>query len=213
MRPVDAHGAALFLRAAGFGIAVAAPVGPMSLLCMRRSLIQGARYGVATGFGIAVGDGVYALVAALGLAGVSRFMLAHERPLHLAAGLFLLYLGARVALANREDGAKTWEERGTASWPAAFSSAVLLTLTNPPTIMMFAAIFTALAPRSGFAPGIAALTVGGVFTGSLLWWCGLVAAISAASHMMGTAVRRWVDHIAGTILGLFGVVQIRNAVS
>ena len=78
---------------------------------------------------------------------------------------------------------------------------------------MFAAIITALAPRSGFAPGIAVLTVAGVFTGSLLWWCGLVAAISAASHMIGAPVRRWIDRIAGTALGLFGLAEVRTAVS
>ncbi len=85
----------------GFGLAVAAPVGPMSLLCMRRTLAQGWRQGLATGAGIAAGDGVYAGVAVLGLAGLSSFMLAHERPLHLAAGLFLLYLGLRTAFARR----------------------------------------------------------------------------------------------------------------
>jgi len=122
MPAVDTHGLALYLRAAGFGIAVAAPVGPMSLLCMRRSLVQGPWHGLATGLGIAIGDGVYALVAALGLAGISKFILAHERPLHLAAGLFLIYLGAKVSFARG-----THEPRETpprTSGPAAFGSAM-----------------------------------------------------------------------------------------
>ena len=202
---------ALFLKAAGFGLAVAAPVGPMSLLCMRRTLSQGWRYGLATGGGIALGDGAYALVAALGLAGVSGFMLAHERPLHLAAGLFLIYLGLRTLRARGEAAPRSTMQ--AASSRAALGSAVLLTLTNPPTIIMFAAIFAALAPRSGFDPGTALLTVAGVFTGSLLWWCGVVAALSGLRHAIGPRVRVWIDRVAGIGLAAFGAMELRRAFS
>src|SRR5262245_17515168 len=140
---------ALFLKTMGFGLAVAAPVGPMSLLCMRRSLMQGWRFGLATGLGIAVGDATYGLVAALGLAGVSSFMLAHEKPLHLAAGLFLIYLGLKTFFTKDTERA-AGGGKPAASWLSGFWSSVLLTLTNPPTIIMFAAIFAALAPPSGF---------------------------------------------------------------
>jgi threonine/homoserine/homoserine lactone efflux protein len=199
----------LYLKAAGFGVAVAAPVGPMSLLCMRRSLTQGWRFGLATGAGIAVADGAYAAVAALGLAGVSAFLLAHERPLHLAAGLFLIWLGVK---AFRTPGTRPPEDgRPAASWRSAFGSAVLLTLTNPPTIIMFAAIFAALAPRAGFDRAAALATVSGVFTGSLLWWCGIVAAVSTFRHVLGARVRVWVDRCAGLALGLFGAAELRRA--
>ena len=199
----------LFLSAASIGLAVAAPVGPMSLLCMRRTLAQGWRTGFATGAGIASGDAAYALVAGLGLAGVQRFMLAHERGMHLAAGLFLLYLGVRTVLA-----AGRTAERGTeraASARAAYGSAVLLTLTNPPTIIMFAAVFAALAPASGFAPGTALLTVAGVFAGSLLWWLWLTAVIALARGVLGPRVRAWVDRVSGAALAVFGLTEIRRA--
>ena len=208
---MDTQSLALYLKAAGYGIAVAAPVGPMSLLCMRRSLTQGWRYGLATGAGIAIADGAYALVAALGLAGVTRFMLTHERPLHLAAGLFLLHLGVK-ALFSKTTG-QTTDTASMATWPAALGSATLLTLTNPPTIIMFAAIFAALAPRSGLTPTTALLTVAGVVTGSFLWWCGLVAVISGFRHMIGATLRRWIDCVAGVVLGLLGVAEVRKAIS
>jgi threonine/homoserine/homoserine lactone efflux protein len=122
-----------FLKAVGIGIAVAAPVGPMSLLCMRRTLTTRWRAEISTGLGIATGDGIYALVAALGLAGVARFMLAHDKPLHILAGLFLLYLGIRTFFARSE---QPWPpDRVAGSATAAYGSAVLLTLTNPPTIV------------------------------------------------------------------------------
>lgn len=198
----------LSVKAAGFGLAVAAPVGPMSLLCMRRTMTLGWRQGLATGLGIATGDGLYAAVAALGLAGVSSFLLAHEQPLHLAAGLFLIFLGARTVLSA---GAPAPEEaRQAVSWTAAFGGAVLLTLTNPPTIIMFAAIFAALAPASGFDAAAAAATVGGVFAGSLLWWCGIVGFVSLFRHALGGRTRQWIDRVAGLALAAFGVVELRR---
>ena len=199
----------LLLKGIAFGLAVAAPVGPMSLLCMRRTLAQGWRPGLATGAGIATGDGAYACVAVLGLAGLSHFMLAHERPLHLAAGLFLLYLGLRTAFARRTDMA---DPAPSVSTGRAFASAVLLTLTNPPTIVMFAAIFASLAPPAGFEPASAAATVGGVLAGSMLWWCGVVAGVSAVRHAIGHRARRWIDRAAGAFLALFGAVELRRSV-
>ena len=202
---------ALFLKAAGFGLAVAAPVGPMSLLCMRRCLGQGEgqgwQAGLATGAGIALGDACYALVAALGLSGLSGFLLAQEKPLHLAAGLFLLYLGLR-----------SWCRRPAETVPEALrlrpgpalASALLLTLTNPPTILMFAAIFTALSPRGGFDTATAVLTVLGVFAGSMLWWCGLVAALTRLGHLLTPRARLWIDRLAGLVLAGFGLATLRR---
>lgn len=199
----------LFLKAAGIGVAVAAPVGPMSLLCMRRSLTSGWRWGLATGAGIAVGDGIYAAVAALGLAGVSAFVLAWERQLHLAAGLFLIWLGLKTFFTK--DEGRVAEARAVGSLGAAFLGSVALTLTNPPTIVMFAAVFTALAPTSGFDPMVALATVGGVFVGSLAWWIGVVTAVSALRHALGRRVRSWIDRVAGVVLAVLGADQIRRA--
>jgi threonine/homoserine/homoserine lactone efflux protein len=200
----------LIFKSLGVGLAVAAPVGPMSLLCMRRSLTRGWRVGLATGLGIAAGDGTYAVVASLGLAALSRFMLAHQQPLHLAAGLFLIWLGLRTF--RRKPPAGAAEAPETASLAATFSGSLLLTLTNPPTIIMFAAVFAALAPRGGISAAGAAETVAGVFAGSLLWWCGVVAVVSAARHAIGPAVRRWIDRVSGVVLAVFGVAELRRAI-
>lgn len=200
----------LYLKAAGVGLAVAAPVGPMSLLCMRRTLTRGRGQGLATGAGIAVGDAIFAGVAALGLAGVSTFMLAHQKPLHLAAGLFLIWLGLKTFLRTSAELEAEGSER--AAWPMTFAGSVLLTLTNPPTIIMFAAIFAALAPTEGFDPLAGGLTVAGVFTGSMLWWVGLVSVVGAARHAIGARARRWIDRVSGAVLAVFGLAEIRRAV-
>jgi threonine/homoserine/homoserine lactone efflux protein len=199
----------MFIKSMGFGLAVAAPVGPMAILCMRRSLTIGWRHGLATGLGIAAGDGFYAAVAALGLTGISTFMLAYDRPLHLAAGLFLLYLGIKTFWRKRDDD--TAAMPSAASTARAFWGSLLLTLTNPPTIIMFAAIFAALAPKAGFELVSALATVCGVTFGSLLWWCFIVACVATFRHALGLRVRLWIDRLAGSVLVFFGVAEIRRS--
>jgi threonine/homoserine/homoserine lactone efflux protein len=205
---------ASFTKAAGVGLAVAAPVGPMALLCIRRTLTQGWRAGLAVGGGIALGDAVYGMVAALGLASLSQFMLAHERPLHLAAGLFLVYLGWRTVAARHDRDAVAADASRYAANARGLSActiATLMTLTNPQTIVMFAALFAALTPRGGFALDVALTTVAGVFCGSMLWWGTLVAAVSLFRHAIGTRPRHVIDRVAGAALGLLGIVEIRRA--
>ncbi|MGF6480284.1 LysE family translocator [Paraburkholderia sp. JPY419] len=209
----------LFVTAAGVGLAIAAPVGPMGMLCIRRTLTGGPRAGLAIGFGIASGDAAYGLIAALGLVGISQFMLAYDRPLHLLAGLFLLYLGVRALLqkppAEGADGNGNGNGKlaqiGRAGALRAYASALLLTLTNPQTIIMFAALFTTLAPRGAFSPAIALTTVGGVFAGSIAWWCCLVTMVSLARHAIGSRLRHAIDRVVGLMLAAFGVVEIRRA--
>ncbi|MEI6000140.1 LysE family translocator [Paraburkholderia bengalensis] len=211
---------ALFLTAAGVGLAVAAPVGPMGMLCIRRTLTDGPRAGLAIGFGIASGDAIYGLVAALGLVSVSQFMLAYDKPLHIVAGLFLLYLGIRTMLqkvpADNGNGTDNSDGKlaniGHAGALKAFASALLLTLTNPQTVIMFAALFTTLAPRGPFSSAVALTTVCGVFCGSIAWWCFLVTAVSLARHAIGHKLRVIIDRIAGFALAAFGVIEVKRAI-
>jgi threonine/homoserine/homoserine lactone efflux protein len=209
----------LFFTAAGVGLAIAAPVGPMGMLCIRRTLTGGPRAGLAIGFGIASGDAFYGLIAALGLVGISQFMLAYDRPLHLVAGLFLLYLGVRTLLqkppaeaANENgNGDGKLAQVGRAGALRAYASSLLLTLTNPQTVIMFAALFTTLAPRGAFSSAIALTTVSGVFCGSIAWWCFLVTVVSLARHAIGSKLRVAIDRLVGLMLAVFGIVEIRRA--
>lgn len=201
----------LFVKSLGIGFAVAAPVGPMSLLCMRTTLARGWRQGMAIGGGIAVGDALFAAVAALGLAGLSAFMLAYERPLHVAAGLFLLYLGLSAFRAKTNASAETaLPARG---WRRDFAASVLLTLTNPPTIIMLAAVFSALAPPEGFSSAGAVATAAGVLAGSLLWWCFLVLFVAGLRHAIGRKARRWIDLVSGALLGGLGAAEMHRGLT
>jgi threonine/homoserine/homoserine lactone efflux protein len=186
-------------------------------------LTGGPRAGLAIGLGIATGDALYGLIAALGLVSISQFMLAYDRPLHLLAGLFLLYLGVRTLLqkapADTPNGEPdgngnsngTLAQVGRAGALRAYASSLLLTLTNPQTVIMFAALFTTLAPRGAFSSTIALTTVGGVFCGSIAWWCFLVSVVSLARHAIGSKLRLAIDRFVGVMLAAFGVVEIRRA--
>lgn len=204
--------AGLYLRSVSMGLAIAAPVGPMSLLCVRRTLLQGWKSGLATGLGIAVGDGIYAAVAALGLASLAAFLLAHQRAMHVAAGCVLAYLGIKALRASRYrvPGAVPEDQRRHTSWPGLLFGTAMLTLANPTTIVMFAAVLVTLAP-TGLDSTMASLTVCGVFSGSLLWWCAMTLAIAAMRDALSVTALRWIDRVAGAALIVFGLVEIRRA--
>lgn len=202
----------LFLKSLGVGLAVAAPVGPMSLLCMRASLSRGWRAGLAIGGGIAVGDAIFAAIAAFGLAGLSAFMLEHDRSLHIAAGLFLIYLGVR-SFFRREATEEARPITTSAAIGRDFATSVLMTLTNPPTIIMFAAVFAALAPKEGLSLAGAAITAAGVLGGSLAWWLFIVGAVTAFRGAIGSAARSWIDRGSGLVLGALGLLELNRGLS
>jgi threonine/homoserine/homoserine lactone efflux protein len=137
-------------------------------------------------------------------------MLAHEKPLHVAAGLFLIYLGLKSFWAKKtsDEGERSIPARG---WARDLATAVLLTLTNPPTIIMFAAVFTALAPTNGLDASAGLATIAGVFTGSLAWWCFIVLLASGFRHAIGVRARGWIDRISGAALAALGIVEMRRS--
>lgn len=195
----------LFLKGLAFGFLLAAAVGPMWVLCFRRTLASGTLAGIASGMGIAVADGFYGAVAAFGLTAISGFLLGYRFWLGLAGAAFLLYLGIRTLAARpvQEKG-----ETAPQSLGAAFLSTLGLTLTNPPTILAFAAIFAGLGLASSADYGAAALVVTGVFLGSAAWWLILAGAAARLRSRMGPRLARGINVVSGlSILG-FAAWQI-----
>jgi len=191
------------------GASIAAPVGPIGVLCIRRSLTQGRFIGFVSGLGAATADAFYAAVAGFGLTALSQFFVHHARPLHLIGGLLLLYLGARTAFAPRPS-----EAAGAApvvSRLGAYASTVLLTITNPMTIFMFAAIFTAIAPANGPNAAYAALLTAGTFLGSAAWWLCLSTAVGALHRRIGAPLMRWINAVSGGIVAAFGLAALEGA--
>jgi threonine/homoserine/homoserine lactone efflux protein len=195
----------LFLKGLAFGFILAATVGPMWVLCLRRTLAHGAAVGFASGMGIAVADGLYGAVAAFGLTAVSGLLLAHSFWIGLAGAAFLLYLGIRALLAK--PSAERAEESYTGV-PAAFLSTLGLTLTNPPTILAFAAIFAGLGLVSSANYGAAALVVLGVFLGSAGWWVILAAGAGRLRSRIRPAHLRAVNIVSGVAILAFAAWQL-----
>ncbi|MFY9315961.1 MAG: LysE family transporter [Burkholderiales bacterium] len=195
----------LFLKGLIFGFLLAATVGPMWVLCFRRTLAQGPLAGFASGMGIAAADGLYGAVAAFGLTAISGFLLQHAFWIGLVGGVFLAYLGIKTLAAKpRLDG----EPQEKVSHSRAFLSTLGLTLANPPTILAFVAIFAGLGLASNADYGAASLVVLGVFLGSASWWVLLAAGAGWLRERIGPRLLRGINVVAGlTILG-FAIWQL-----
>lgn len=193
----------LALKSVGVGIAVAAPVGPMSLLCMQRTLRQGRAQGLAVGVGIAAADFSYAVLGAFGLTALSSVLLAGAQALRFAGALVLLYFALRIILSRPESA----PHGGTAvaAWRE-FASAYLLTLANPPTILFFAGLFVAVAPL--VAAAHATVFAAGVFTGSLLWWIVLTAIVAGTASKLTPPMLRGINRLSGLVLIGFAVYAL-----
>ncbi|HZC78306.1 MAG TPA: LysE family translocator [Ktedonobacterales bacterium] len=196
---MDIH---LLLRGVLLGFAIAAPVGPIGVLCIRRTLAFGRITGLVTGLGAATADMCYGAVAAFGLTAVSSLLISQQHWIRLIGGAFLCYLGVTTILARPASGAASPRPGGLA---AAYASTLALTLTNPLTILSFAAIFAGLGFASTSASYVsAALLVLGVFLGSALWWLLLSTGVGLLRQRLDLAALRWANRLSGMMILGFG---------
>lgn len=186
------------------GFSIAAPVGPIGVLCIRRTLSQGRLSGLVSGVGAATADAFYGSVAGFGLTYLTDLLVSQRSWIGLFGGVFLLYLGVRTFLsqpASEAAAAKT-----TSSLAGDYFSTLFLTLTNPMTILSFAAIFAGfgLAAQGGdyLSAGVLVL---GVFLGSLAWWLLLSGIVGMFRGRFTTRWMVWVNRLSGTVLVLFGL--------
>ncbi|MBF6590092.1 MAG: LysE family transporter [Ktedonobacterales bacterium] len=199
------------LRGLVLGLAIAAPVGPIGVLCIRRTLADGRAVGFVSGLGAATVDAFYGAVAAFGLAFISDLLLGQQRWIRLLGGAFLCYLGLRTFLsAPAQEAATAGKRYGLAG---AYASTVVLTLTNPATILSFVAVFAGLGlARTRGDSGAAGALVLGVFLGSALWWLTLSGGVSLLRARLTPARLRWVNRVSGSILLGFGLLALASVV-
>ena len=185
------------------GFSIAAPVGPIGVLCIRRSLAEGRRAGLVTGLGAASADAVYGGVAAFGLTAMSSFLVAQRFWLGILGGLFLCYLGARTFVSRPSAAQARVAPQGLLS---AYASTFVLTLTNPMTILSFVAIFAGLGLGIGTSGGYraAGLMVAGVFTGSALWWLLLSGGAAMFQSRLSATWMQSINRVSGAIIFMFG---------
>ena len=196
----------LFWRGVLIGFAIAAPVGPIGLLCIQRTLQDGRKYGFISGLGAASADGIYGAIAGFGLTFISSFLLSQQMWLALMGGLFLCYLGVRTFLSEPAEKA-VYARRG--SLFKAYAATFLLTLTNPITILSFIAIFAGLGLAAAERNyGEAVSLVVGVFLGSVTWWLLLSGGVSLLRDRFNDRAMQWVNRLAGLIIGGFGLYTL-----
>lgn len=200
---------ALFLRGLVLGFSIAAPIGPISMLCIQRTLTRGRAVGFVSGLGAATADAIYGSIAAFGVVSVSDFLGSYGTTLRILGGAVLSLLGVRALLARPSQARDASSNRGLLwSW----ASTSLLTLTNPFTIMSFAAVFAGLglATESADAASAASL-IAGVFLGSASWWLALSLGVGALRRRLTPRALRWTSAVAGTAIVALGVWVFASA--
>jgi threonine/homoserine/homoserine lactone efflux protein len=177
---------ALMFKGMIIGFSIAAPVGPIGVLCIRRSLAEGRQMGLATGLGAATADAAYGCIAGFGLTAISSFLVGQKMWLGFLGGLFLCYLGVRTFISKPAEQAA--QSRGNGLF-SAYLSTLVLTLTNPMTILSFVAVFAGMG--LGTVPNYfsAGALVAGVFVGSADWM-------------------RLVNRVSGVVILTFGLYSL-----
>ncbi len=187
-------------------------MGPIGVLCIRRTLAEGRIYGLVTGLGAASADAFYGFIAAFGLTFISELLINQKTLLSLVGGLFLIYLGLKTFRARPAEEAAVVESRH--GLIGAYVSTLFLTLTNPITILSFVAIFAGAGIATSVANsyGAAAVMVIGVFMGSAGWWLLLTGGVSLLRGRFNPRTMIWVNWASGAIMMGFGVIALASLI-
>ena len=204
-------GLGLFVKGIVLGFSIAAPVGPIGVLCIRRTLQNGFKSGLASGLGAASADAVYGAIAAAGLTLAADLLARQQTWLGMLGGAFLLYLGVKTFRSPPQKADE--EEKAPNKLGGDYLSTFMLTMSNPITIFSFMALFGGLSAGVGTASRYSIfIPVVGVFTGSALWWLTLSTGVNLLRKRFSDGMMLWVNRIAGVVIFVFGVVMVWRAV-
>ncbi len=193
----------ILLKGLIIGFSIAATIGPIGVLCIRRTLVEGRLSGLISGLGAATADAIYGAIAGFGLTLISNFLVVQQTWLRLIGGLFLIYLGLKTFLRKPKDLVLS-DQRKKLIY--VYGSTLFLTLTNPMTIISFVAVFTGLGLASESGNYLSAsILVLGVFIGSALWWLLLSYGVGIFREKFNLAGLKWVNRISGVIILSFGL--------
>ncbi|HOX07843.1 MAG TPA: LysE family transporter [Planctomycetota bacterium] len=198
--------AVTFLKGLAVGAVIAAPVGPIGALCVRRTLAAGRRCGIVSGLGAATADAMYGAVAALGVNCVADFMIRQQAWLGIIGGAFLCCLGVKAFLAKPQEKSPPASRSTLLGY---YASTLLLTLTNPLSIIAFVAIFASLGLASAGVSGFSTVVlILGVFLGSAMWWLLLSGSVGVFRGRFNASGLRWVNRISGVIIVCCGLLAL-----
>ena len=187
------------------GLAIAIPVGPVNVLCASRTLSKGRISGLLSGLGAATADTAYGAVAAFSISLVIDFLRREEFWIRVCGGLLLIGIGIIYARKPPQNlNTKVHANSGQSD----YTSTLLLTLTNPTTVLSFIAVLAALGMGQYRVWWLSFLLVAGIFSGSMLWWITLVCLVNAFRDRFDSHAMGWMNRIAGLAIGAFGLVTL-----
>jgi threonine/homoserine/homoserine lactone efflux protein len=198
-----------FLKGVAVGLVIAVPVGPVGVLCVRRTIFGGRTFGLVSGLGSAAGDALFGIIAGFGLTMVSDWLFQYEDWLRLGGGLFLIAIG--ISALRKKVVGMAKPDRNAENLAAAFASTFALTITNPVTILAFLGIFAAI----GFTGGHvtlphALLLVAGVAFGSMLWWLGISLGAGRFRKSFSDRTLVWLNRGSGAVLLVSGIAVLTS---
>jgi len=202
----------ILLIASGFlfGLFAAVPIGPVNLLCIRRTLEYGSFHGFVAGLGATMGDGMFAIITGFGLTAVGQLIRGFSVPLQIIGGLLLLSIGLRTYFAkptSRFEVKLAANENGKATVARSVASTFALTISNPAPLFVFTALFTGLGGLAGGKPSFlsTAFVIAGVFGGSAAWWLTLTTGVGLLHARITDNVVRAINKVSGFAFAAFGM--------
>jgi len=200
----------IYLRGFIIGFSIAAPVGPIGLICVQRTLLQGRISGFISGMGAATADAVYGIIAGFGLTFLSGFLVSQQFWFRLLGGFFLCYLGIRTIISNPSNMDFQENQNGLLK---NYLTTFFLTLTNPLTILSFAGIFAGLGlTRHQGNYNQALVLVLGVFSGSASWWLILSLGVGHFKQLTSPKWMTRINWLAGSVIILFGILAFVSSI-
>lgn len=200
-----------FLKGIAVGAVIAVPVGPVGILCLRKTIFDGQLAGLVAGLGAATADAFFGIIAAFGLTFISKWLFGYESVLRAAGGCYLVYAGARALSSPPPEVAR--EQSDPETLVRSFATTFLLSITNPITILVFLGIFEVLGLSGARATLLSAgILVIGVWTGSLVWWLAIVLVIGTFRRWIRTQHLTWISRGSGAILFLSGAALLATPV-
>lgn len=192
----------LLLKGIALGFSIAAPVGPIGILCIQRTLDRGRLAGFVSGLGAATADTLYGLMAVLGIGFLNDLLIGGQAWLRLFGGVFLIALGSRLFFKAPPDQSGSGVADRASGYLVMYTTIFVLTISNPMTILAFSAVMTGL----GVIQGRALVLVLGVFLGSTMWWMILALGAGSVRSLMSPRVMAWINRLAGAAIVGFGLV-------
>ena len=195
----------LFIKGIIIGFVMAVPIGPIGIMCIRKTLTEGRLRGLIIGLGAATADLLYSCIAAFGFTTIAGIISSEKFWIRLVGGALLLFLGLRTFLAKPTNPKYNIHSSGILG---SYFYTVFLTLTNPLTIFVFIAVFAALGLGNEVKVFSGSVLVGGVFIGSCLWFLFLSSCVRLFRKKLDMEGLQWVNRIAGILIVISGVIAI-----